>query len=80
MPSASKSQTIWTPGGEVSIHRDSIPITRRQLQMLADLHEFAHYHDVVIFCKKCEHPISGANATMENASVRCSCREWRYIP
>jgi hypothetical protein len=72
--------SIWTPDGEVPLkEKDVLPLTRRQIIMLSELHEFAHYNGITIFCKRCEQPVTGQNNDSSQVlSVSCQCREWRF--
>lgn len=73
---------LWTPDGEVPIQeKDVVPITRRELSLLADLHEFAGRHKLIILCPKCDHSLTGHNnGTSRFPSVACQCREFRFTP
>lgn len=74
-------RSLYVPGqGEVSLEqKDVVPINRNEVVMLSWLHEFAHKHQVNIFCKRCEQPISGQNNdSTAKLSVACQCREFVY--
>lgn len=84
MPVINPRKSLYIPGeGEVSLEqKDVIPINIKELRMLADLHEFAHKHQINIFCKRCERAITGQNNDSEpdkRPSVSCQCREWVFI-
>jgi hypothetical protein len=69
---------LWTPGGVVQ-SRDQIPLTLKELNVLAWLHEWAVKNGVSLVCQKCDGAIVGTNSGHEgNPSVKCTCREWVY--
>lgn len=83
MPSITPvAQTLWTPDGDVPLReKDVIPLSPQEVRMLSLLHEFAHTHQINIFCKRCSTPITGQNNdSSPYVSVNCQCREWRYTP
>lgn len=73
---------LYLPGqGRVNLEKDIIEVNRQDLQGLSWLHEFADKHQINIFCKRCEQPISGQNNDtpgQSHVSVNCGCREWRF--
>lgn len=73
---------LWTPQGEVGLaEKNIIELLPQEVRMLADLHEFAHKHQINIFCKRCEQPVTGQNNDapgQTHVSVACQCREWRF--
>lgn len=72
---------LLLPDGTIHQEKDVIPLKVEEMRMLSWLHEWAHYQQVNIFCKRCEKPILGQNNDTpgeRSVSVSCSCREWRY--
>lgn len=82
MPAITKvRKTLYIPGeGEHSLEeKDVIRVTRKEIEMLSWLHLFSATHQINIFCKRCERPITGANNdSTTSLVVSCQCREWRY--
>lgn len=75
-------KTLWTPDGQVDLReKDVIPINRRELIMLANLHEFSVKYGASYVCKRCDSAITGQNNDSTPVpSVACRCREFRYVP
>lgn len=72
---------LWTPGGMVPIaEKDVVALTRPELIMLGNLHEFAQKHQLTIVCKRCDAAIQGKNSGNEttSAGVACQCTEFRF--
>lgn len=72
--------SLWTPQGEVPTRERGIePLTRDEIVTLSKMHEVAFNHDLVIFCKRCEHALSGQNnGSSKVLEVSCQCRSLRY--
>lgn len=83
MPLVNPKRSLYIAGqGEVLLdEKDVVQVTRPEIILLSQLHEFAAKHQVNIFCKRCEKAITGGNnASSPYLSVSCQCREWRYVP
>lgn len=81
MPSLTQVRSrLWTPEGEVALdQKDIIQVNRRELTMLALLHEFAQKHQITITCKRCDAAILGLNSGQETSpGVECQCRQFLY--
>ncbi len=80
MPSGN-GHKLWTPEGVVA-EKDVIPISRRDVLILANLHELAQKYGFVLVCKACDNSILGRNSgheqSGEDVTVSCACREFRY--
>lgn len=75
-----RSKGLWTPDGNVLLdQKDMIQLTRRELTMLALLHEFAAKHQITVVCKRCDTAIRGLNSGQETSpGVECQCRQFLY--
>lgn len=59
--------------------KDQRPLSRRELIMFSQLHEWAVREGVTVVCKACDSAITGANSGHEpNPSIACKCREWIF--
>lgn len=75
------AKSLYIPGqGEVSLEpKESIPVSRKEIEMLSWLHQFAFQQQINIFCKRCEKPITGQNNDSSPVlRVACQCREWIF--
>jgi hypothetical protein len=73
--------SLWTPDGMVPLaERGVTPVTRREIIMLSELHEFAFNNELTgLVCKRCDHEVRGQNNDSSKVlTVACQCREWRF--
>jgi hypothetical protein len=73
-------KSLWTPTGEKRLEEKGVsPVTRKEIIMLSELHEFAFKQELNVFCKRCEQPIRGQNNDSSRLlAVECQCRTWIY--
>lgn len=77
-----RNALVLPDGTQHGLHeKDVIPLRPEEVRMLSWLHQFAHDHQINIYCKRCEQPITGANndnPESRSVSVACQCRQWLY--
>lgn len=76
-----RKRGLWTPQGEVLVQEKGVvQITRKEIVMLSNLHEFAQQQGISLVCKRCDSAITGNNnASTTTLAVACQCREWRFV-
>jgi len=76
MPGA---KTLWTPGGNVTLNKELVKVTRDTIAMLAMLDKWTSENRVGLVCMNCDSAIVGQNTGHEKRlKIACKCREWVY--